>query len=323
MKEIIIEENEHNQRMDKFLKKYLPKASSGYIYKMLRKKRIKLNNKKAQPKDNLQKGDKLQLFLSTDTITGFREEKRIKTIPITFDVIYEDDNILLINKPKGLLSHASNNNSDNTVVKQLLSYLYQEGKYHPQKEKTFVPSICNRLDRNTSGIIICGKTFTSLQVMNQGIKKRKIKKLYKCIVKGKISNINNLEGYIVKNSDNNRVRISKDRIDDSKKIHTKIRPLKANQDYTLLEIDLITGRTHQIRAHLASIGYPIIGDEKYGDRKTNEYFKEKHKLKSQFLHAHKIVFEGLSEPLEYINGKEFSAKMESKLRRIEDKLFET
>ncbi|MTI47015.1 MAG: RluA family pseudouridine synthase [Firmicutes bacterium] len=321
MKEVRINENEHNQRMDKFLKKFFPKASSGFIYKMLRKKRIKLNNSKAQPKDILNKGDVLQLYLSKETINKFQEDKKVEDISVTFEIVYEDENIVLINKPKGLLSHAATENSTNTVVKQLISYLHKRGVYDPKKEKTFVPSICNRLDRNTSGIIIGGKNHISLQVINNSIKNNGIRKLYKCIVRGKINEDRYLNGYIIKDLEDNIVKVSNKELSNSKRIQTIINPIKTNNDFTLLEIELITGRTHQIRAHLASIEHPIIGDIKYGCKETNEFFKKKYGLKSQFLHAYEIGFKNVEKPLNYLNGQIFSAPMTQQLQNIEDDLF--
>lgn len=321
MKEMQITSNEHNQRLDKFLKKLLPKASSGFIYKMLRKKRIKLNRNKANPNDIINEGDKIQFYISEDTIKSFQNNKDVEDIPVTFGIIYEDSNILLINKPKGLLSHSASSKDDSTVVKQLISYLHRKEEYIPSEEKTFTPSICNRLDRNTSGIIIGGKNHITLQIMNEVIKKDRIKKIYRCIVKGSLNSQRELEDYIVKDTKRNTVSISRNKTLNSKKIHTIIKPIKTNGSYTLLEVELKTGRSHQIRAHLSSIGYPIIGDTKYGDRKVNDFFKKKYNLTTQFLHGHKITFLDVNPPLEYLNNREFTAAMDELLSNIEKDLF--
>ncbi len=321
MKEIKITVNEHNQRMDKFLKKFLPKASSGFIYKMLRKKRIKLNHSKANPNDIINEGDKVQFYISEDTLKKFQNEKTIDNIPVTFGIIYEDSNILLINKPKGLLSHSASFKDNDTVVKQLISYLYKKGEYIPSEEKTFIPSICNRLDRNTSGIIIGGKNHITLQVMNEIIKSNKIKKVYRCIVKGTLNKQIELKDYLIKDTKNNKVSISNKSTLNSKEIHTIIRPIKSNEGFTLLEVELITGRTHQIRLHLSATGYPIIGDQKYGERKTNDYFKDTFKLTSQFLHGYKIKFFEVNSPLQYLSNKQFEAQMNEKLTKIQKNLF--
>lgn len=321
LKEIQIKKNESNQRIDRFLKKYLSKAPSGFIFKMLRKKRIKLNGKKAKPEQLIREGDKIQFYLSDETIDKFREGIEISDINVDIDIIYEDKNIVLINKEKGLLSHSADSNDNNTVVKQLISYLHNKGEYDPEKEKTFVPSICNRLDRNTSGIIIGSKNYSSLQIMNEAIRRGSIKKIYKCIVKGEMKGKNELTGYLVKNKRDNKVFISNEKVKGSKKIHTIIKSLKNNKDFSLLEVDLITGRTHQIRVHLCSIGHPIIGDPKYGDKRINDFFRDRYGLNSQFLHAYKIVLDGLSGELEYLNGKEFTAELSPQLNKIEKHIF--
>jgi len=322
LKEILIDRNEDNQRLDRFLKKYLAKASTGFIYKMLRKKRIKLNGNRANPEDIIKEGDKLQLFLGEETLENFKKDiKDIKSLT-KLDIIYEDANLVLINKPIGTLSHATDGEYGNNVVDQLVSYLYEKGDYHPRIEKTFTPSICNRLDRNTSGIIIGAKNYITLQMVNDVIKKGYVKKYYKCIVKGRINSNKELKGYLVKDEEKNRVQISSREVEGGKDIRTKINTLKASSEYTLLEIDLITGRTHQIRAHLSSIGHPVIGDLKYGDSKTNRYFKDNYGLSNQFLHAYKVIFNGLSEPLDYLNGKAFVANMDKELDNIIRDLFE-
>ncbi|WP_427340097.1 RluA family pseudouridine synthase [Caloranaerobacter sp. DY30410] len=321
MKEITISKNESNQRLDRFLKKYMPRASKGFIYKMLRKKRIKLNGKKAKPNDILKEGDVLSLYLAEDTINKFKEEIKIENNKVDIDIVYEDENIILINKPKGLLSHSDRADSKNDVVNMLISYLYSKGEYNPNEEKTFVPSICNRLDRNTSGIIIGAKNFTALQLINKAIREKKIKKYYKCIVKGKIEKDFNVKGYMLKDAKKNKANIFQDYVNGAKKIETGIKVLKSNDKYSLLEINLITGRTHQIRAHLSYLGHPIIGDTKYGDVITNRFFKEEYNLDSQFLHSYKIEFNGLDDYLSYLNGKSFIANLDELYKKIIKDLF--
>ena len=226
-----------------------------------------------------------------------------------------------MNKPVGVLSHSASENCTNNIVDGMINYLYSKGEYDPKLEKTFIPAICNRLDRNTSGIIIGAKNYQSLKLINSSIKKGNINRYYKTIVKGVFKKDQTIEGYLTKNNELNKVRVSNEEVGDSKKISTKIKPLTFTDRYSLLEIQLITGRTHQIRAHLSSIGYPIIGDSKYGDRKTNEYFRRKFSLNNQFLHGYKIIFNDMDKTLEYLNQREFIAYPNEIYNKIEKNLF--
>lgn len=321
MRELIVKKNDSNQRVDKFFKKYLPKAPQSFIYKMIRKKRIKLNHKRVKPDNIILEGDKIQLYIADETLNKFMEKKKnIDTSLSIPKIIYEDKNIILMNKAKGVLSHSADENGKNNIVDRMISYLHKSGEYNPECEKTFTPSICNRLDRNTSGIIIGAKNHEALKEMNEGIKNRKIKKYYKTVVKGEINKDILLKGYLVKDEKTNTVKIINKNTKEGKEIYTKIRLLDTNEKFSLLEIDLITGRTHQIRAHLSSIGHPILGDIKYGDKEINKVFKQKYGLKNQFLHAYKVKFNGLSN-LDYLNGKEFIAEYPKILKDIEKKIF--
>jgi len=315
-----VDKNENGQRIDRFLKKYLAKAPQGTIYKFLRKKRIKLNNNKAKPEDMIYEGDSIQFYLSDETLDSFIQEIDLVKSTVKLDIIYEDENIILINKPKGILSHSVNKEYGDNIVDSMVSYLIAKGDYVPRIEKTFTPSICNRLDRNTSGIIIGAKNYETLKDINEAIKNRDIKKYYKCLVKGKVDENILLGGYLLKNEEKNKVKIYDKEMEGTKEVRTYIKVLDKNKDYSLLEIDLITGRTHQIRAHLSSIGHPIVGDGKYGDAKTNEFFKKKYRLESQFLHAYKICFNGLTN-LDYLNGSEFEAMSPSIFNNIEKEWF--
>lgn len=321
MKEIIIDKNESDQRLDRFLKKYLANASQGFIYKMLRKKNIKLNGKKANPEDNIVEGDMVQLYLADETIEKFLSVKgpvKSKLIP---NIVYEDDNILLINKSMGILSHGAGGEFEENIVDSMINYLIEKKEYIPRIEKTFTPSICNRLDRNTSGIIIGAKNYQSLKTMNEALRRTEIRRFYKAIVKGGIDKDFKSEGYLSKDEDRNIVEVSKDYVEGSKKIITYVKVLKKSRGYSLLEIELITGRTHQIRGHLSSLGYPIIGDRKYGDKNVNKKFLNEYNLDNQWLHGYKIEFNGLEESLSYLNGKSFEASQEEKYAKIERDLF--
>lgn len=320
MRELIIGKNDDDQRLDRYLGKYLNKATNTFIFKMLRKKNIKLNDKKAEPSTKIYEGDIIKLFLSDETIDKFREIEEIdsKLIP---NIIYEDENIILINKEVGILSHGANEDYGNNVVDSMITYLIATGEYSPRVENTFVPAIANRLDRNTSGIIIGGKSYAGLKSMNSGIKERKVHRYYRTIVKGNLNMDGILEGYMTKDGDLNKIEISQKNDDESKKIITKVKTIKAKDDYSLLEIELITGRTHQIRGHLSHIGHPVIGDIKYGDKIENKYFKDKYRLNSQLLHSYKLNFEKLDEPLDYLEGKEYIAESSNLFKKIEEDLF--
>lgn len=323
MKEIIIDKNENEQRLDRFLKKYLAKAPQGFVQKMIRKKNIKVNGVKAKPEITIFEGDIIQLFLSDETIEKFIAVKgpiKSKLVP---KIIYEDDNIILINKESGVLSHGAGEGDgfEENIVDSMISYLIEKGDYVPRIEKTFTPSICNRLDRNTPGIVIGAKNYGSLKAINDAIKNYHIRRFYKTIVKGEVKEDFQAEGYLTKDEDRNIVKISLGNTEGSKKIVTEIKVLNLVNEFTLLEIELITGRTHQIRGHLASLGYPVIGDRKYGNKSINQEFQDNYGLENQWLHGYKVQFNGLEGDLEYLNGKEFISKADKELAIIEEKLF--
>jgi len=306
MKILNIEDKDENQRFDKFLMKYFNNASKGFIYKMLRKKRIKYNGRKANGNEIIKSGDIVQIYISEDTIYKFIEKKEIKKTDIEFSIIYEDNNLIIVNKPSGLIVHPDKENISNTLNDQILYYLYKKGEI----SQTFTPSICNRLDRNTSGIVLFGKNLASVQALNNAIKENKIEKYYIAIVYGNINKDGILRGYYIK-KDNNIVKIYNNKVEGSKEVITEYKVLKNKDNYTMLEIKLITGKSHQIRASLYNMGYPIIGDRKYGNEKINKLFKDKYCLNNQFLHAYKIIFNDKESILSYLNNKEFTAPLES------------
>lgn len=284
-----ITSREAGQRLDKFLLKFLNQAPQSFIYKMLRKKNIVLNNKKADGSEKISERDQIKLFLSDETITKFSKPLTItKSIPL--DIIYEDNDIILLNKPVGILSQKADA-SDISMNEYLISYLLESGSLSKDDLTTFRPAVCNRLDRNTSGIILAGKTMAGLQELSQMLKTRSLEKYYLCLINGIILEGALIRGYLQKDEKSNKVTISNNKDVAGDYIETAYKPLCNNGDVTLLEVELITGRTHQIRSHLASIGHAIVGDTKYGNKKVNEKFKNKYGLRHQLLHAWRVSFE--------------------------------
>lgn len=305
MRLIIVNQQEANQRLDKFLLKYFDKSPKSFVYKMLRKKNFKYNGKRAKGNEILQGNDEIQIYLSEETINKFREIKKIPSAKPTFEVIYEDSNILIINKPLGLLTQPDAK-GQNTLAEQVLTYLHTKGEYDPELYQGFRPAPCNRLDRNTAGIVMVGKSLQATQAIHEMLRSHEISKYYMSIVLGRVQKPIILKGYHEKDESKNQVQISDHYSEGTKKVETRILPLQANGRYTLIEVQLVTGKTHQIRAHLASIRHPIIGDPKYGNKEENEYFLRKYSLKYQFLCAYKIKFEVCTAPLEYLENKVFT-----------------
>lgn len=324
MKLITITENEAEQRLDKFLGKYMNKAPKSFFYKMLRKKNITLNKKKAEGNERLKVGDEIRLFLSDETIEGFGGSKAYKK-PLKnasypeLDIIYEDAHILLINKPAGLLSQKAKP-EDVSLVELLISYLLKSGQLKEEDLRSFRPGICSRLDRNTSGLVAAGKSLPGLQAMNELIRTRTIGKYYRCIVTGIITKPQRIEGWLKKDEKANEVTIYQREQKDSLFICTEYLPLETisigNGRYTCLEVHLITGRSHQIRAHLASIGHPIVGDSKYGNSQINKYFLEQFGLKYQLLHAFRLEFPHLEGVLIPLANRKFTAPLPPLFEKI-------
>lgn len=320
MKQFTIRPNEAGQRFDKYLKKLLSNASGSFVYKMLRKKNITLNEHKADGTEKLASGDLVKLFLSAETFEKFSgaeqtnsEYFKLKSIePNNLKVVYEDADVIIINKPSGMLSQKSVP-EDISANEYILSYLIHKGELSEEQLKTFKPSICNRLDRNTSGLLIAGKSLKGLQMMAEALKKRTVAKYYRCIVKGELREKTYLKGYLSKDEQKNKVtvvhKIRPEEKENYLPIETEYRPVTVSNGYTELEVHLITGRSHQIRAHLSAIGHPIVGDTKYGDSRVNELFRKEVKVRSQLLHAYKIVFEDKREVIAP-SGNEFERAWE-------------
>ena len=319
MREIVIEKNEAGQRLDKFLAKYMNEASKSFFYKMMRKKNITLNGKKCEGNEKLAEGDVVKLFLAEDTIEKFSSVQVQAVRKVNLDILYEDDEIILVNKPAGMLSQKAKE-TDESLVEYLIDYLLGSGKLTESGLRAFRPSVCNRLDRNTSGLVVAGKTLPGLQIMAAVFKDRSIHKYYQCVVKGVIKEKQLITGFITKDEKTNQVKIWREEQPDSAPIMTEYEPLatvfRDGFSCTLLKVTLITGRTHQIRAHLASIGHPIVGDPKYGDKLINQTAQKKYRIRSQMLHSWQVVFPQLPEPLAYLSGKSFLAPLPAEFSRI-------
>ena len=317
MRDLTIGKNEAGQRMDKYLKKYFPEAGSGFLYKMLRKKNILLNEKKADGKEMLKQGDCIRLYLAEETIEKFRGAQKTpavsqkKTPGVKLDVIYEDEHVVMVNKPAGMLSQKAKP-SDQSLVE----YLLDTGAISEQELETFHPAPCNRLDRNTSGLVLCGKSLAGLQALSEALKLRTMKKYYLALVLGKVDQPGHQKAWLCKDTKTNQVKVSTRQMPGSSPIETAWEPVWSNGQETLLKVELITGKSHQIRCHLASLGYPLAGDPKYGNARWNAGLKQEYGLKRQFLHAWQVEFPQMSGALETLSGKCFTAPLPKELERI-------
>lgn len=304
MKSVTIEKNDSNQRLDKFLTKSFPNLPKTLMYKYIRIKRIKVNGKRAEISTRLNVGDVVDMYINDEFFVQKETVYDFMSASKNIDVVYEDENIILLNKKVGLLCHPDDREYVDTLIGRIKRYLFEKNEWHPDEESSFTPALVNRIDRNTSGIVICAKTAEALRILNQKMKDRELHKLYLCVVHGKLKNeTETLEGYLVKNESKNKVFVSKKSSDESKFIKTKYTVLGHKNGLSLLEVDLLTGRTHQIRAHLASIGHPLLGDGKYGKNEQNK----KYGYKKQCLCSYKLIFDFTTDAgeLNYLNKKEF------------------
>ncbi len=301
MKSFTISKNDSGQRVDKFILKTFPKLPKSLMFKEIRKKNIKVNRKRTDASAILNEGDRIELYLNDEVL-----EEKIKHYDFMgaskqLDIIYEDDNIILIDKKVGLLCHPDGNEYVDTLISRVKRYLYEKGEWNPEDSSTFSPSLANRIDRNTGGIVITAKNAEALRILNDKIKNREIEKYYLTVVHGKMERESDtLTAYLTKDTKKNKVTVSDKETDKSKKIVTKYTVLDYQNGNSLLEIDLKTGRTHQIRAHMAYIGHPLLNDGKYG--------KEQGRYR-QALYSYRLVFNMKDAGvLSYLDGKEFKIK---------------
>lgn len=302
---ITITKNDAGQRLDKFLTKTYRNLPMPLLYKAIRKKDIRLNDKRCEASNRLKEGDVLRLFLPDDALEIAPPSYEFMHASRQLDVVYEDEHLLLLNKKVGLLVHPDDREFADTLLFRVQRYLYEKGEYDPANEQSFAPALVNRIDRNTCGIVIAAKTAVGLRILNEKLKNREIEKYYLCIVHGKMpKQEDTLEGYLEKNESQNRVYISDTAKQGARTIRTRYKVLEERSNLSLLEIQLLTGRTHQIRAHLASIGHPLLGDGKYGTNALNKGTG----FNKQALCSYRLefAFTTPAEELDYLNGKTFT-----------------
>ena len=309
MIQIEISNNDQNKRLDKFVKKYLSKAPDSFIYKLFRKKDVKVN-KKPKPIDYMtQLGDVVTIYITKEQEESFIEKKNVETSSsMDFKVIYEDDNILVVNKPTNLLVHDGDDKlkNDDTLTKQVLNYLISTNAYNPSKENIFIPALAHRIDRNTSGLVVFGKTSIALQELFKAFKNHDgMDKEYETLVCGKVTEKGKIEAKLIKNEKTKIVNVDET---NGLKALTLYTPIKVYEDVSLLSVKILTGRTHQIRVHLKHINHPLVGDQKYGNR-NSDMLAKKYQMSGYFLHAKKLCFHNLENELSYLNNKEFVAPL--------------
>ncbi len=315
MREFKINSNDQGQRLDKFIQKTVKGIPTSLMYKSIRTKKIKVNRKRAELNQILNLGDTVQMFLAEDFFSEKITSCEFASIKPNLNIVYEDENLLICDKPAGVLVHSGDgdgkisgdgkSNERGTLIYHIQAYLYQKGEYNPENENSFAPALCNRIDRNTGGMVISAKNAQALRDMNERIKSNNITKFYLCAVHGKPpQKTDTLSDFLIKDHKNNKVKVLKTSIKGAKEIITKYKQLSYNSkaDISLLEVELVTGRTHQIRAHMAHIGNPLLGDGKYGkeDRLGASMYKH------QALYSYKLRLENADDSLAYLNGKEIT-----------------
>lgn len=319
MREFKISKEENNIRLDKYVRKILPNAPLSVIYKLFRKKDIKVNGKPASDKLSLKENDMIRIYLLEEQFQDFCNEKKKEITEYHFDVVYEDENIFVVSKPTGMVVQDAENVNENTLTEEVQSYFIEKGLYDPKDMIAFAPSPAHRIDRNTSGLVIFGKNIESLQILNKAFKERTgINKKYLALVFGKTKKEGEINLPLIKNENEKLVRVD---MKYGKSALTRYKTLLSNEKYSLLEVELLTGRTHQIRVHMSNIGFPLVGDKKYGNFKGNLEFEKEYDWKFQFLHAYYISFLGLEGKLSYLNGKVIKKQLDDKKSRIIDEIF--
>lgn len=306
MKELTITKNDAGQRLDRFVGKAVPLLPEALLQKYIRLKRIKLNGKGAKREQRLEIGDVIQLYVNDEFFDHPSEENAYLRInQPRLNLLYEDENLILADKRPGVLCHSADDGGYDTLIANIQAHLYQTGQWRPRDENSFVPALCNRIDRNTGGIVIAAKNAEALRIMNEKIKEREISKFYLCVVVGTPEpKKGTLQSWLFKDEKKNQVFVRKDFCPGAKQAITEYCCIEAKDGLSLVECRLLTGRTHQIRAQMAALGVPLLGDGKYGDERVNRRFGEK----GQALYSYRLRFDFPTSagPLDYLRGKEFS-----------------
>lgn len=307
MKSFEITKNDANQRLDKFIAKACPTMPQGLMYKYIRLKRIKVNGKRGEISTRLNIGDRVDAYVNDEFFAEISPKYDFLSSPARLNIVYEDENILLADKEQGLIVHPDKNEYRDTLIGRIQHYLYQKGEYDPKAENSFKPSLANRIDRNTGGIVIAAKNAEALRILCEKIKNREIDKRYLAVIHGVPKHKSQtLEGYLQKNTEKNKVYLSNKKTDNNLTVKTRYNTLASKNGLSLIEVELITGRTHQIRAHMASIGHPLLGDGKYGKLQNDK----KMGFDKQALYSYKLTFDFTTDGgiLQYLNGKTFTVK---------------
>ena len=305
MRILKVNKNDAGQRLDKFLSKSVKGLPKSLMYKFIRTKKIKVNRARTEQSYMLVEGDEVQLFIKDEFFDSPEgDTTALGSIKPKIDVVYEDENIILCNKRPGVLVHEDKEGGENTLIMHIQAYLCQKGEYDPSEEQSFAPALCNRIDRNTGGIVIAAKNAMALRVMNEKIRNNEISKFYMCAVHGEVKEKSRtLTGWLKKNSADNTVKVSDHKFSGAKEIITKYKAVKVKDGRSLLEVELVTGRTHQIRAHMSHIGHPLLGDGKYGVNRDDK----REGYKYQALYAYRLRFDfdkNTESELDYLRGKE-------------------
>ena len=308
--------NEAGQRTDKFMRKVLGDVPLSKIYKAFRKGDIRVNGSKIKEKHSLVQGD----IVETKYINSEFKKEEFQRIDNNLKITFEDANILMVEKWPGVLVHADKKDGEATLTDYVLSYLFDKGDYKPENEITFTPAPCNRLDRNTSGIVMFGKNFKALKLLNEMIRERNIEKYYMALVRNRIKD-GIYEGYIYKNEDANISQVFDTEMPNTKRIAMEVKTIQSCGTFSIIDINLLTGRSHQLRAHLSHLGNAIVGDPKYGDKKMNSFFNNKYGLDYQYLYAYKAMFKNCPEDLAYMEHKTIAESLPPVLKKIKRDVF--